>query len=178
MLDFLRLSASALEKNGIQFETEEETHVFIDLLREEMEVRVGEEIMKGRTEKEVALFESCKTDEEVENWLLYYCPNYRDIIHIISKRLEKELNQYKRNISGNISTSTTIHHSKSQPNIKIHSEKALHQDIEESLPSHETGENKEKSQEEIQRINNLYFRGLLSETERNQSIHALLNNTL
>ena len=48
MIDFSNLNASALADAGIRFRTEKETDDFIRTIVEELEVRVGEAVSKGK----------------------------------------------------------------------------------------------------------------------------------
>ena len=102
MIDFLNLDASALADAGIRFRTQKETDDFIGTIIEELEVRVGEAVSKGKPDDILELFESAQTDEEQEAWLDRYCPEYRDIVRSAQQQMEKELIQHRDEIPGNV----------------------------------------------------------------------------
>ena len=105
MIDFSNFTPADLRKIGIRFQTAEEAQAFYEVVKEEMEVRVGRAISDGRTEKELEEFEDCETDEEMEAWLNAHCPHFRTIIQKAGEQMEKELIEYKDQIPGVIKDS-------------------------------------------------------------------------
>ena len=150
MIDFSNFTPADLRKIGIRFKSTEEAQAFYEVIKEEMEVRVGQAISEGRTEKELQLFEDCATDEETEEWLNTYCPHFRTIIREAGEQMEKELIQYKDRIPGVIQQTT------------------------ETIPVKESSQSESDkterhildAQRAMSKICRLYLMGMLSEDER------------
>ena len=163
MIDFLNLDASALADAGIRFRTEKETDDFIRTIVEELEVRVGEAVSKGKPEDVLELFESAQTDEEQEAWLDRYCPEYRDIVRSAQQQMEKELIQHRDEIPGNVFRNIGSAEGKDTPFEAI---------SQSELESHIAD-----SERIIRKTCRTFRRGLLSEDERKIRIQdCFMNN--
>lgn len=101
---FNRLDQEGLAQIGVAFENREEGRKFAELIREELEVRIGEKISSGMNEAQLDEFDSLHSDSDVEAWLANNCPNYKTIVATVSKRLKEELLQYRDRIEGLQST--------------------------------------------------------------------------
>lgn len=99
-MNFNQLDSKELESIGIRFATERETLTFAAILREELEYRIGGEISKGFSEKELEVFDRCETREEAARWLRRNCPDYVNIVEKERNKLERELIEYRSKIPG------------------------------------------------------------------------------
>lgn len=99
-MNFLQLDAEELAGIGIRFETEEETWAFADLIRGELEVRIGEEISSRATKEQLDEFDRCVGQEEGKRWLERYCPEYKKIVSNKTEEFEQEIIRYKNKIAG------------------------------------------------------------------------------
>ena len=93
------LNAQELARAGIEFDTPAETKLFIDIIQEELEVRVGRAIAKGKTQAQMAEFSRCN-DHAAETWLQRNCPNYKQIVLSVKHEFDSELRQYRNQIPG------------------------------------------------------------------------------
>ena len=80
-----------LRKLGIVFDTELQAGRFCAIVMEDLEVRIGEKVSRNVTEEEDRLFDECKTDEETEQWLNRYCPDFRTLVADTQREVEDEL---------------------------------------------------------------------------------------
>lgn len=99
-MNFLQLDTEELAGIGIRFETEEETWAFADLIRGELEVRIGEEISSRVTKEQLDEFDRCVGQEEGKRWLERYCPDYQEIVSNKTEEFEQEIIRYKDKIAG------------------------------------------------------------------------------
>lgn len=105
-MDFRRLNAREFASIGIRFKSDEDASLFAQIVREELEYRIGEEISRGLTKQQLAEFDSCNEDEAAK-WLDINCPNHRYITKEKAKELEKEIIKYKPEIPGLVSIDET-----------------------------------------------------------------------
>lgn len=83
----------------IDFSTEQERESFCDMLQEELEVRIGEEIMKGRTADEVDAFERASDngdDDSLEQWLQTYRPDFGEVCESTKCAIVNEVRANRR----------------------------------------------------------------------------------
>ena len=99
-MDFERLDSKEFADIGIKFETEAEAQAFANLIREELEVRIGAAISEGMTKKQLDEFDRCNTQEAAQHWLAVNCPDYRSIVKKKKEELENEIIKYRSKISG------------------------------------------------------------------------------
>lgn len=107
-MDFEKLDSRELASIGIRFETEEETRAFGELIREELEVRIGEVISSRSTPKQLEEFDHCATQAAEQRWLRKNCPDYRKIVMQKKEELENEIIRYKSKIAGVLPEMDTI----------------------------------------------------------------------
>ena len=100
MYEYNRLDTVGLKQLGIAFETEEEAEAFAEIIREELEVRVGKTISEGLSEALLDEFDSITTEEESTRWLEDNCPDYRKIVQRETVKIKTELLRYRMRIDG------------------------------------------------------------------------------
>ena len=59
---------------------EDKTSAFLDYLKEELEVRIGERISEGLTETQLNEFDMINDPTEAASWLGKNRPDYREIV--------------------------------------------------------------------------------------------------
>ena len=101
MLDFQNLNGKELSKANIAFRTVQEAKTFCTIIRETLEVRIGEAITQQTGEARAAEFVDCAPGEE-EAWLRENCPDYARIVQEQSEKLERELIKYADRVPGRI----------------------------------------------------------------------------
>lgn len=102
MRDVNRLDANGLRNLGIDFNSEEEIDMFTALIRDEMEMRVGDEMTRVMTPKQINDFENImgnNSQAQVE-WIRENCPEHREICERVKKELREELLKFKKEIPG------------------------------------------------------------------------------
>ncbi len=107
-MDFERLDSREFASIGIRFETEEETRAFGELIREELEVRIGKAISSQSTREQLAEFDKCTTRVAAQQWLRKNCPDYRKIVMQKREELENEIIRYKSKVAGVLPEMDTI----------------------------------------------------------------------
>lgn len=100
LLNIERLDSKELASIGIAFETDDETHAFAEFIREELEVRIGKEISKHLTDKQLDEFDRCSTQASASRFLDNNCPEFRSIVRQQKDEFENEIIRYKSIISG------------------------------------------------------------------------------
>ncbi len=100
MLNFNNLTRQELSNNGFAFETAEEASLFASIIKEELEVRIGEAIVEHAGHDKAAEFEKCETDAEAAAWLKQNCPDYREIVEVKQRELNREIMKYRDRIPG------------------------------------------------------------------------------
>lgn len=99
MFEYNPLDKAGLEQIGISFETDEEANAFEKLIREELEVRVGEAIGENLTEEQLEEFDALEI-EECSAWLNANCPDYRRIVQKKAGEFKAELLHHRKSIDG------------------------------------------------------------------------------
>lgn len=99
-MNFEKLDKREFASIGIRFRTNRETQVFAEIIKEELEVRIGAEISSRFSNEKLAGFDRCTTQEECSRWLEKNCPNYRIIVEKNKRELENELIEYRSKIPG------------------------------------------------------------------------------
>lgn len=93
---------------GICFKTNRETAAFAEIIREELEVRIGEEISRRFSEKKIAEFELCSTQEECSRWIIENCPDYGRIVVKKKREFEQELIEHRMKIPGLMTADNSV----------------------------------------------------------------------
>ena len=96
LIDF---SIDELCSNGLNFLTQAEANLFIQLIKTEYEIRVGNAIADKVGENLIDELSSCKSGTET-SWLEDHCPDFRQIVKEKQEELEQEIMEYKESISG------------------------------------------------------------------------------
>ena len=69
-----------LNSVGLKLMPESQRAGFLSYVQEEVEVRVGEKVCDGLSEREISELEACADGEETLNWLNEHRPNFREMI--------------------------------------------------------------------------------------------------
>ncbi len=99
MINFNKLDREELSTNGFAFETQEEADLFAEVIREELEIRIGEAITRKVGEEKAKEFDLC-SPEKAREWLDKNCPEHRDIVREKRDELAREMEKYKSRIPG------------------------------------------------------------------------------
>ena len=90
---------------GIAFRWEEETQAFADIVRGELEERIGSDLSDRMTEEQLRAFdEIIDRGEEAGVFLETNCPDYRNVVKMNQEKLKKELLEYRPRIAGLVRT--------------------------------------------------------------------------
>ncbi len=100
MYEYNPLDINGLKQIGIAFKTDEESNAFAGLIREELEVRVGEAISENLSEEQRNEFDTLDGPEECSAWLSANCPDYRKIIRKKASEFKSELLRHRKSIDG------------------------------------------------------------------------------
>ncbi|MBQ6610443.1 MAG: hypothetical protein IJH70_08405 [Oscillospiraceae bacterium] len=100
MINVMNLDSKELWQNGFYFETNEEADLFAQIVRDELEVRIGAAIAKGMDYSKLAEFDACTTQEESQAWLEKNRPDYREIVKAQSTALAQEIMAFRDRIPG------------------------------------------------------------------------------
>ena len=100
MYEYNPLDTAGLKQIGISFETDEESNAFAELIREELEVRVGEAISAKLTKEQLNEFDALHGQEEASAWLGANCPDYRSIVRKKAGEFKSELLRHRKSIDG------------------------------------------------------------------------------
>lgn len=72
------IDAEELQNLGINFRTDEEMCLFAEVIREHLEVRVGQEITSRMSQKQINEFDNgVMSPRETAEWLETNCPEYK-----------------------------------------------------------------------------------------------------
>lgn len=100
MMNFHNLTPKELEKNGLKFKTESDAQKFASIIREELEVRVGNEISRALGPEKTEEFHNEISAKDAKSWLNENCPQHNEIINTQQTVLYKEIMKYKEEIPG------------------------------------------------------------------------------
>lgn len=100
MYEYNPLDIAGLKQIGIAFETDEESNAFAELIREELEVRIGEAISAKLTKEQLNEFDALHGQEEASAWLGANCPDYRQIVRQKAGEFKSELLRHRKSIDG------------------------------------------------------------------------------
>ena len=99
-IDFKNMDENELYKLRIAFDDNDDAIRFIDMVVEDLEVRIGEQISDGLTKKQLAEFDSITEPKEAAEWLRKNKPDFRDIVSQVSEEVETELFLNRYQIAG------------------------------------------------------------------------------
>ena len=104
-MNFNQLNKKEFASIGICFKTDRETNAFAEIIKEELEVRIGEAISSRFSDEKLKEFDSCLTLEESPCWLRENCPDYIKIIEKKKREFERELIEFRSKIPGLVTIS-------------------------------------------------------------------------
>ena len=99
------LDRSGLWKIGIGFRTEQETWEFESIIKEELEVRIGQEISKALDEELLSEFDRIHDPAKASAWLNKHCPDYRKRVVTASNEFKREILRHRDQIADRVVTS-------------------------------------------------------------------------
>ena len=76
---------------GLSAMPEDEKQRFLDYVREELEVRIGERIARGLTEIQLNQFDMITDPAEATKWLEINRPDYREIVTRTINEMKEEI---------------------------------------------------------------------------------------
>ena len=100
MINFNNLDVKELANAGIVFEHEEDADRFIDYVKSDLEIRIGEELAELVPESKLDEFDLIEDQDEASAWLEKNIPSYLEIVARKKRDVEEELLQYKSQIPG------------------------------------------------------------------------------
>lgn len=80
-----------LVEMGLSAMPEEQKQKFLDYVQEELEVRIGERISRGLTEKQLNEFDQISDPGEAAKWLEKNRPDYREIVNRTIEDMKAEI---------------------------------------------------------------------------------------
>lgn len=80
-----------LQEMGLSAMPENQKQAFLDYVREELEVRIGERISKGLTEVQLNEFDQITDQKEATKWLEKNRPDYREIVTRTIEEMKSEI---------------------------------------------------------------------------------------
>jgi len=83
-----------VEKERIIFDDERDEGRFLEIVVEELEVRVGKEIASYCSSDEIEEFDSISDGQEIKKWLERKIPHYREIISKQTDKMKNEILEY------------------------------------------------------------------------------------
>ena len=102
MIDFYKLSPQELDRCGFTFTNRANGRAFVGILRDAMEIRIGEAIHQASRgadpDPELLQGEDPESQAAMEEWLQKNCPGFRDVIARVQRDLEEELIAYRDKI--------------------------------------------------------------------------------
>lgn len=100
--EYNRLDKGGLKKIGITFRTRQESDTFAEIVKTELEIRIGAEISKGLSEEQLDEFDRLVDgkDEELSDWLEKNVPDMNRKIHKAAGEFKRELINRRTMIDG------------------------------------------------------------------------------
>ena len=89
-----------LQEMGLSAMPEQEKQKFLDYVREELEVQIGERISRGLTEVQLNEFDMLTDPKEILKWLEINRPDYREIVSRTIRELKEEIRANRNKIVG------------------------------------------------------------------------------
>lgn len=80
-----------LQEMGLMAMPEDERQKFLDYIREELEIRIGERISRGLTEAQLNEFDAITDQIEAAKWLEKNRPDYREIVTRTIEEMKAEI---------------------------------------------------------------------------------------
>ena len=89
-----------LQEMGLSAMPESQKQAFLDYVKEELEVRIGERISKGLTETQLNEFDMITDPEEAAKWLEKNRPDYREIVTRTIEEMKDEIRANRARLVG------------------------------------------------------------------------------
>ena len=80
-----------LQEMGLSAMPEDQKQKFLDYVKEELEIRIGERISKGLTEVQLNEFDMITDPGEAAKWLEKNRPDYREIVNRTIEEMKEEI---------------------------------------------------------------------------------------
>lgn len=87
----MEIDEKFLQEMGLSAMPEDQKQQFIDYVREELEIRIGERISKGMTEAQLSEFDAITDPAVAADWLEKNRPDYREIVNRTIEELKAEI---------------------------------------------------------------------------------------
>ena len=89
-----------LQEMGLSAMPENQKQKFLDYVQEELEVRIGERIIKGLTEAQLSEFDAITDPAEAAKWLEKNRPDYREIVNRTIEEMKDEIRANRARLVG------------------------------------------------------------------------------
>ena len=84
-----------LLENDMIFKSEKQENDFLQIIQDELELRIGRAFCENLSKKQIYEFEYLidheAPDEEIARWLVENCPDFQKIIETVQTALENEI---------------------------------------------------------------------------------------
>jgi len=87
----MQFNEDFLQEMGLSAMPESQKQAFLDYVKEELEVRIGERISKGLTEVQLNEFDAITDQAEATKWLEINRPDYREIVERCIAEMKAEI---------------------------------------------------------------------------------------
>lgn len=87
----MQFDENFLKEMGLSAMPEDQKQAFLDYVKEELEVRIGERISKGLTETQLNEFDLIDNPAEAAKWLEKNRPDYREIVSRTIEEMKAEI---------------------------------------------------------------------------------------
>ena len=87
----MQFDENFLKEMGLSAMPEDQKQAFLDYVKEELEVRIGERISKGLTETQLNEFDLIDNPAEAAKWLEKNRPDYREIVTRTIEEMKSEI---------------------------------------------------------------------------------------
>jgi len=89
-----------LQEMGLSAMPEDQKQKFLDYVKEELEIRIGERISKGLTEVQLNEFDMITDPGEAAKWLEKNRPDYREIVNRTIEEMKEEIRANRAKLVG------------------------------------------------------------------------------
>ena len=87
----MQFDETFLQEMGLTAMPEDQKQAFLDYVKEELEVRIGERISRGLTDIQLNEFDLIDDQAEATAWLEKNRPDYRDIVTRTIEEMKSEI---------------------------------------------------------------------------------------
>ena len=96
----MQFDENFLKEMGLSAMPEDKKQEFLNYIKEELEVRIGERISKGLTDEQLQEFDSLLGTEEAAKWLEKNRPDYREIVNRCVAEMKQAIEQNRAKLLG------------------------------------------------------------------------------